>query len=86
MAKKTNRRANGEGHFKRLPDGRWKAVKLVQRPDGEYQQLKAEGKTRAIAAERLTEKVQKIAAGAETKHAAARWPPTLGMKSSSHSV
>lgn len=68
MAKST-RRANGEGHFKKLPDGRWKAVKLVQRPDGEYQQVKAEGKTRAAAAERLAEKVQKIAAGAEATRA-----------------
>lgn len=62
---KKPRRANGEGHIRQLPDGRWMAKKLVLHPDGAYRQVKAEAKTRAQAVARLAEKVKRIAAGGE---------------------
>ena len=62
---KKPRRANGEGHIRQLPDGRWMAKKLVLHPDAAYRQVKAEAKTRAQAVARLAEKVKRVAAGAE---------------------
>lgn len=62
---KGKRRANGEGSFYKLPDGRWAASAMIQKPDGGYTRVKREGKTRAEAAARLAEARRAIAGGAD---------------------
>lgn len=47
------RRANGEGTFSKLPDGRWFGVITVTLPDGTTKRIKREGKTRALVAQKL---------------------------------
>lgn len=59
------RRANGEGSFYKLPDGRWAAEALITRPDGSSVKIKREAKTRALAAEKLDKARRAIAGGAD---------------------
>lgn len=62
---KGRRRANGEGSVAKLPDGRWAASALVQRPDGSYTRIKKEAKTRTAAMAKLEEAKRAMVAGAE---------------------
>lgn len=86
------RRANGEGSVSKLPDGRWAASVMLQRPDGSYTRVRREGKTRALAMARLDEAKRAIMAGVSGKlptvaaHLAAWHRDTFSPKARSSSV
>ena len=58
-----SKRANGEGSIYRRSDGRWVAAHYVLRPDGGRERRPVYGKTRAEAAAKLAELINKTAAG-----------------------
>lgn len=68
---KGKRRANGEGSVNKLPDGRWAASVMMQRPDGGYTRIKREAKTRGEAVAKLAEAKRAVENGA---HASGRLP------------
>jgi hypothetical protein len=61
------RRANGEGSYYELPDGRWAAEIMLTLSNGRRSRVKREAKTREEAARKLEQRISEIKSKEETR-------------------